>query len=944
MATMIHILSIVIMALLLAFSIIHLGVSIGIIVQFRKYVNVFRPQIGLSGFNIVISLFGLLAGALGIIAAILAAITGVFALASLVSAIVINAKSLSYVGTRFGDHLLAYKTRADSKTTIDLLQTKYTCCGVDTWLDWSYAQLNGTAEMTTPTMTSITTTEPSDTTNPTEQTDNIITTTASNSGRKREIRQTNNDLATLLLTFNVTLPRSCCSSEAILTSTTSDAYCMSHVNNTYNHFYPIGCSKQIDMVAGNQAMGFAVINSFIIVLAFVAVPLLISASSGSMQDLKAIQTRLNDDLFSTTQETCLALCRVQDVTKKSKDKMYILCACIYQKADPQPTLHVVRLGEKANEIAKKKINIILSEIKTIDYAPVINDKRQQSSLSIDITTADRDYSFIALTSEEKKEFITNLRKITAHYLKHNRDKPKYLNVPNDDDLVGNTTNLEPLSSRTSLPETWDAITQQEEQDLANLMSEYDFAIKDAERFVDMLQQRLTDLDVANVETVMASEKGAVQLMNMLDKAVEEISKIDGRLGLYEKKLSTVADAVKIMSRKDSLIQIETANVQKLSEALENLLEMQDFSDDNIQLLQNSDLTNDNDRTICIQAATLLTQALSVQLQPGMEKMVAIRQRRELLEQTQKAFSLRCKNFLSSKFVFHSQEYGDRFESGANELPRHGEKLTRPLLPFSPLCQWLKISSLNHFKDVCQAYVSQIRPIYTKEIHGFFESARLGVTRGIVTMSDKRSAGSVSTLNTTRKEKQHMQNSSASGIPDFDPFSLRNSTKEFRTRCDKVFERVLTQIAPAVREEQLFCVNFFNFLEEETISGDNAPESTESIENFSSSGLKQMLSDLFEPFDKEIKALITHIKSVDPFTILYLFVRMSENTIAVQNFGAFLNKLFAGNLILLKREVDSYINDTCLRINEYRPVKNRRVGILPFVNYFAVSGINFSLKN
>jgi hypothetical protein len=36
---------------------------------------------------------------------------------------------------------------------------------------------------------------------------------------------------------------------------------------------------------------------------------------------------------------------------------------------------------------------------------------------------------------------------------------------------------------------------------------------------------------------MASEKGAVQLMNMLDKAVEEISKIDGRLGLYEKKLS-----------------------------------------------------------------------------------------------------------------------------------------------------------------------------------------------------------------------------------------------------------------------------------------------------------------------------------------------------------------------------------------------------------------------
>ena len=57
----------------------------------------------------------------------------------------------------------------------------------------------------------------------------------------------------------------------------------------------------------------------------------------------------------------------------------------------------------------------------------------------------------------------------------------------------------------SLPETWDAITQQEEQDLTNLMSEYDFAIKDAERFVDMLQQRLTDLDVVRRWTTNVRE-------------------------------------------------------------------------------------------------------------------------------------------------------------------------------------------------------------------------------------------------------------------------------------------------------------------------------------------------------------------------------------------------------------------------------------------------------
>lgn len=46
-----------------------------------------------------------------------------------------------------------------------------------------------------------------------------------------------------------------------------------------------------------------------------------------MQDLPALQTKLNEDFFAASQETCLALCRVQDVTKKAKNKTYILCAC-----------------------------------------------------------------------------------------------------------------------------------------------------------------------------------------------------------------------------------------------------------------------------------------------------------------------------------------------------------------------------------------------------------------------------------------------------------------------------------------------------------------------------------------------------------------------------------------------------------------------------------------
>ena len=45
-----------------------------------------------------------------------------------------------------------------------------------------------------------------------------------------------------------------------------------------------------------------------------------------MQDSSVIQTKLNA-FFSTTQEQSLSPCRVQQASKKSQDKKYILCAC-----------------------------------------------------------------------------------------------------------------------------------------------------------------------------------------------------------------------------------------------------------------------------------------------------------------------------------------------------------------------------------------------------------------------------------------------------------------------------------------------------------------------------------------------------------------------------------------------------------------------------------------
>ena len=62
-----NIFGISIMSLILAFSAIHLGVGIGIIAPDRSYSDIFRPQIGLASFNLVISILGLATGVLGML-------------------------------------------------------------------------------------------------------------------------------------------------------------------------------------------------------------------------------------------------------------------------------------------------------------------------------------------------------------------------------------------------------------------------------------------------------------------------------------------------------------------------------------------------------------------------------------------------------------------------------------------------------------------------------------------------------------------------------------------------------------------------------------------------------------------------------------------------------------------------------------------------------------
>ncbi len=53
--------------LILFFALIHLAVSISIIKRFSGYGDVFRPEVGLAGFNLVITIFAFLIVGFGLL-------------------------------------------------------------------------------------------------------------------------------------------------------------------------------------------------------------------------------------------------------------------------------------------------------------------------------------------------------------------------------------------------------------------------------------------------------------------------------------------------------------------------------------------------------------------------------------------------------------------------------------------------------------------------------------------------------------------------------------------------------------------------------------------------------------------------------------------------------------------------------------------------------------
>lgn len=103
------------------------------------------------------------------------------------------------------------------------------------------------------------------------------------------------------------------------------------------------------------------------------------------------------------------------------------------------------------------------------------------------------------------------------------------------------------------------------------MSNCEFAISNAEAFMEVLARDLSLLDGENVQCVLASETQMEALMEQLDVAIGEADKIEDRLNSYDEILCHVRDTMEKMEKKNSMISVVNKNNTLLMAELDNIL-------------------------------------------------------------------------------------------------------------------------------------------------------------------------------------------------------------------------------------------------------------------------------------------------------------------------------------------------------------------------------------
>ncbi|XP_056337085.1 exocyst complex component 1 isoform X1 [Danio aesculapii] len=705
--------------------------------------------------------------------------------------------------------------------------------------------------------------------------------------------------------------------------------------------------------------------------------------------MTAIKHALQRDIFTPNDERLLSIVNVCKAGKKKKN--CFLCATVTTERPVQVKVVKVKKSDKG-DFYKRQMAWELRDLTEVD-AKDANKENPEFDLHFE-----KVYRWVASSTAEKNSFISCIWKLNQRYL---RKKVEFVNVspqlleelPKAEESVPSGESQSVAGGDEDALDDYQELNAREEQDIEGMMEVCEYAISNAEAFAEKLSRELQVLDGANIQSIMASEKQVNTLMQLLDQALAEVDTIEGKLLSYEEMLQSVKEQMDQISQSNRLIQISNTNNGKLLDEIQFLVNYMDLSKGHIKALQEGDLSSPKGIEACINASEALSQCMNVALKPGHDKLMAIKQQQHLFSELRDTFARRLTNHLNNVFVHQFNHFShfkmtipQFYRSSCLSLPGHDQSSTlaqhtaeltlpkhsplhRDLLRYAKLMEWLKNTQREKYEGLSRTYMDYMTRLYEREIKDFFEVAKIkmaGTSKDgkgkFATLPRKESAlkqeteslhgssgkltGSTSSLNKLAVSSSNSRRSQSSSLLDMGNMSASDLDVADRTRFDKIFEQVLSELEPLCLAEQDFISKFFKLQQIPTLAqGENMDDSdglmhsrpvSEHRHSISEKDMvRMMMNKIFQSIETELNSLIALGDKIDSFNSLYMLVKMSHHVWTAENVdpASYLSTTLGNVLVTVKRNFDKCISGQIRQMEEVKISKKSKVGILPFVTGF-----------
>ncbi|XP_030881245.1 exocyst complex component 1 isoform X1 [Leptonychotes weddellii] len=703
--------------------------------------------------------------------------------------------------------------------------------------------------------------------------------------------------------------------------------------------------------------------------------------------MTAIKHALQRDIFTPNDERLLSIVNVCKAGKKKKN--CFLCATVTTERPVQVKMVKVKKSDKG-DFYKRQIAWALRDLAVVDAKDAIKENPE-----FDLHF-EKVYKWVASSTAEKNAFISCIWKLNQRYL---RKKIDFVNVSSQlleelprvtEESVPSGENQSVTGGDEEVVDVYQELNAREEQDIEIMMEGCECAISNAEAFAERLSRELQVLDGANIQSIMASEKQVNILMKLLDEALKEVDQIELKLSSYEEMLQSVKEQMDQISESNHLIHLSNTNNVKLLSEIEFLVNHMDLAKGHIKALQEGDLASSRGIEACTNAADALLQCMNVALRPGHDMLLAVRQQQQRFSDLREQFARRLASHLNNVFVQQFtqallQLYNRSYflsvpgHDQSSTLAQHSVELALPnhhpfhrdLLRYAKLMEWLKSTDYGKYEGLTKNYMDYLSRLYEREIKDFFEVAKIKMTgttkesKKFATLPRKESAvkqeteslhgssgkltGSTSSLNKLSVQSSGNRRSQSSSLLDMGNMSASDLDVADRTKFDKIFEQVLSELEPLCLAEQDFISKFFKLQQHQSMPGTmteaedldggtlsrqhnaGVPPPVSSEKDM----IRQMMIKIFRCIEPELNNLIALGDKIDSFNSLYMLVKMSHHVWTAQNVdpASFLSTTLGNVLVTVKRNFDKCISNQIRQMEEVKISKKSKVGILPFVAEF-----------